>query len=393
MTVAGSDDRKSGLTMTGVAAHITAASQKGPRYDSGMSPEERGSEANGIWTCQIHGKFIDDNTSKCSTIELHRWKAQHEKWVFDRVESGLELSHRGVSRISFGNVGVFSENLRVSMRRNNILVGDNESGKTSFCEILSAFSGGDHWKQFSRRFNFSKRAASRAYIELSYQDNSVAKNVRLSPQVMVTGRKKADNLRQRIHVEVDGCPSFDWPRSMLRILYFKDQLYRTHHSDPKDNFVKALRYLANVFGTTEDLVWDSLREEFFASSTFGYRFRRIGHRSVEVLVPDGRDFFLHHESLSFTEKQLAFLEIALKLVSCTSGKESWIYIFDTDYFQRLHPMRKSEVFKKLTESENKNVQTLFCLNSVKDAELLKDIQSDKWVNAERFGDLTLHSFL
>ncbi|MEK9817519.1 MAG: hypothetical protein VW447_10510, partial [Limnobacter sp.] len=86
MTIAGSDDRKSGLTMTGVAAHITAASKHGPRYDTNMSPEERRSETNGIWTCQIHGKFIDDNPSRCSTDEIRRWKAQHEKWVFYRVE-------------------------------------------------------------------------------------------------------------------------------------------------------------------------------------------------------------------------------------------------------------------------------------------------------------------
>ena len=83
MTVAGSDDRRSGITMTGVAAHITAASRKGPRYDPAMSHDERSSESNGIWTCQIHGKFIDDNPSKCTTEELRRWKSQHEKWVFE----------------------------------------------------------------------------------------------------------------------------------------------------------------------------------------------------------------------------------------------------------------------------------------------------------------------
>jgi hypothetical protein len=90
---------------------------------------------------------------------------------------------------------------------------------------------------------------------------------------------------------------------------------------------------------------------------------------------------------------MAFLDIALKLVSCTSRNENWIYIFDTAFFQRLDQRRKSAVFKKLTESESSNVQTLFCLNSVEDADLLKDIQSDKWVNAEHFGGLTLHSFL
>lgn len=201
-------------------------------------------------------------------------------------------------------------------------------------------------------------------------------------------------MRQRIHIQIDGCPSPDWPRSLFRVLYFENQLHRMHHTEPKDTFVKAIRYLANVLGTDEDLVWDSLREELFASSTFGNRFRRTGHRKVEILVPGGRTFFLPHRNLSGTELQMAFVDIALKLASCGLPKnESWIYIFDTAFFQRLDQKRKSSVFKKLTEWESNNVQTLFCLNSVEDAEVLKDIQSDKWVNAERFGDLTLHSFL
>lgn len=393
MTVAGSDDRKSGLTITGVAAHITAASKKGPRYDPRMSTEERAGETNGIWTCQIHGKFIDDNPSKCSVEELRRWKAQHEKWVFDRVESGVELFNRGMCRLRFGNVGIFSGEFTIPFGRNNVLVGANESGKTTFCQIMSAFSGGDHWKQFNERFSFSKQSASRAYIHLSQQSDHTTTTIRLSPQVMSVGRRKADNARQRVHIEVNGCPSPDWPRSLSRVLYFETQLHRAHHSEPKDTFVKALRYLANVLGTDEDLVWDSLREELFASSTFGNRFRRTGRRKAEILVPGGRTFFLPHENLSFTEQQMAFLDIALKLASCGSANENWLYIFDTVFFQRLDQRRKSFVFKKLTELESNNVQTLFCLNSVEDAEVLKEIQSDKWVNAEHFGGLTLHSFL
>lgn len=393
MTVAGSDDRKSGLTMTGVAAHITAASKKGPRYDPDMSAEERAGETNGIWTCQIHGKFIDDNPSKCSVDELRRWKAQHEKWVFGRVESGVELFNRGVCRLSFGNVGVFSGDFAIPFGRNNVLVGVKESGKTTFCQILSAFSGGDHWKQFNDRFSFSKQSASHAHIQLSHQSDNTTTAIRLSPQVLSGGRRKADNARQRINIEINGCPSPDWPRSLLRVLYFDTQLYHMHYSEPKDTFVKALRYLANVLGTDEDLVWDSLREELFVSSIFGNRFRRTGHRKVEILVPNRRAFFLPHGGLSFTEQQMAFLDIALKLASCSSRNENWIYVFDTTFFQRLDQQRKSFVFKKLTELGRSNVQTLFCLNSIEDAEVLKDIESDKWVNAEHFGDLTLHSFL
>ena len=36
----------------GVAAHITAASSKGPRFDKSLTNEQRKSESNGIWLCQ-----------------------------------------------------------------------------------------------------------------------------------------------------------------------------------------------------------------------------------------------------------------------------------------------------------------------------------------------------
>jgi len=393
MTIAGSDNRKSGLTMTGVAAHITAASKHGPRYDPKMSPEERKSETNGIWTCQIHGKFIDDNPSRCNIDEIRRWKAQHEKWVFDRVESGTELFNRGVCRLRFANVGVFSGEYAFPFGRHNVLVGLNEAGKTSVCEVLSAFSGGVHWDRFNQRFDFSRGAASRTFIEISQQSGQAKTAVRLSPQFIPSGRARSQNLLQRVHVEVNGCPSADWPRSLFRVLYFDNQLYRDHHSDPKDTFVKALRYLANVLDTDEDLIWDSLREELFTSSVFGNRFRRAGHRKVEILVPDGRTFFLPHGNLSFTEQQIAFLDIAIKLTTCSSQNINWIYIFDTTFFERLDQSRKKLLFQKFTEVESNSLQTLFCLHSIKDAEVLKDLQSEKWVNAEHFGNLTLHSFL
>jgi hypothetical protein len=393
MTVAGSEDRQSGLTMTGVAAHITAAARDGPRYDKDMSPEERASETNGIWACQIHGKFIDDNPSKCTVIELRRWKAQHEKWVFDRVESGTELFNNGVQRVKFGHVGKFLDDYTVPFGRHNVLVGDNGSGKTAFCEILSAFSGGDHWRQFNSRFDFSEGAEQRAFIEVSRLDDHVKTSVRLSPQFAAENRKGAKARRQRIHIEVNGCPSPDWPRTLFRVLYFNDQLYRNRPTDPKNTFIKAIRYLANVLGTDEDLIWDSLREELFMSSELGYRFRRTGNRQFAALVPDGRAFYVAHGALGSREQQYAFLDMTLKLLSFASRGDNWIYIFDTAFFLRLDDHAKASLFMKLTDPALSKVQTLFCLNSAKDAEVLKGIQSDKWVNAEKFGQLTLHSFL
>src|SRR5215211_4041226 len=45
----------------GVAAHITAPAPGAPRYDAGLSEEERKSAQNGIWLCQICAKLIDND--------------------------------------------------------------------------------------------------------------------------------------------------------------------------------------------------------------------------------------------------------------------------------------------------------------------------------------------
>ena len=67
-----SDPRKS--VSIGVAAHITAASEGGPRYDPNMSSEERRSIENGIWLCSTCAKMIDSDADAYPAELLHEWK-------------------------------------------------------------------------------------------------------------------------------------------------------------------------------------------------------------------------------------------------------------------------------------------------------------------------------
>src|SRR5437762_2740934 len=48
----------------GVAAHITAASVGGPRYDPRLSSEMRCAAENGIWLCQSCAKLIDSDATR-----------------------------------------------------------------------------------------------------------------------------------------------------------------------------------------------------------------------------------------------------------------------------------------------------------------------------------------
>lgn len=62
----------------GVAAHITAASGGGPRYDPSLSPEERKHINNAIWLCQNCGKLVDNDPSRFTAEDLLQWKVQAE---------------------------------------------------------------------------------------------------------------------------------------------------------------------------------------------------------------------------------------------------------------------------------------------------------------------------
>jgi len=73
--------------LVGVAAHITAASHGGPRYDGGLSPEQRRSIDNGIWLCQTCAKLVDGDVARYTKDLLLRWRRDAEKEALRRIES------------------------------------------------------------------------------------------------------------------------------------------------------------------------------------------------------------------------------------------------------------------------------------------------------------------
>jgi hypothetical protein len=62
----------------GVAAHISAASAKGPRFDPNQSAEERAAIENAIWLCQTCAKLIDSDVDSFPTARLRAWKVEAE---------------------------------------------------------------------------------------------------------------------------------------------------------------------------------------------------------------------------------------------------------------------------------------------------------------------------
>jgi hypothetical protein len=70
----------------GVAAHITAASADGPRFNPSLTPNERRSAENGIWLCQSCAKLVDNDPIRYGADVLRQWKLLAEKSTAREVE-------------------------------------------------------------------------------------------------------------------------------------------------------------------------------------------------------------------------------------------------------------------------------------------------------------------
>lgn len=76
-------------TRIGVAAHITAASPGGPRFDPQLSIEERKSITNAIWLCQNCGTLVDRDEKTYPVKLLEQWKISAEDSARKELEGNL----------------------------------------------------------------------------------------------------------------------------------------------------------------------------------------------------------------------------------------------------------------------------------------------------------------
>lgn len=85
----GADESGTGTINIGVAAHITAASAGGPRYDPALPSEQRKDASNGIWLCQDHAHAVDADEGGFSAETLRTWKRQAGDRSFHALMAGM----------------------------------------------------------------------------------------------------------------------------------------------------------------------------------------------------------------------------------------------------------------------------------------------------------------
>lgn len=77
----------------GVAAHITAASAGGPRYNPNITSEERSSIENAIWLCQNCAKLIDSDANAYPLPKIYRWKVTSENAALRSLKGAMSSEY------------------------------------------------------------------------------------------------------------------------------------------------------------------------------------------------------------------------------------------------------------------------------------------------------------
>lgn len=85
---------------TGVAAHITAASAAGPRFDASLTGAERGSASNGIWLCHSCSRVVDGAPDAFLVDQLKLWKRPAEEAAARDARAGHDVIDEAIREIS-----------------------------------------------------------------------------------------------------------------------------------------------------------------------------------------------------------------------------------------------------------------------------------------------------
>lgn len=87
-TTSGPNHTPEKATRIGVAAHITAASPGGPRFDPELTATQRSSIQNAIWLCQNCAKLVDSDPKIYPDTVLLEWRRNAEERARSEMKGG-----------------------------------------------------------------------------------------------------------------------------------------------------------------------------------------------------------------------------------------------------------------------------------------------------------------
>lgn len=124
------------ITSIGVASHIYAASEGGPRGQGELSDAELADIGNAIWLCEDHARLVDANRGeKYLPSVLLGYRDLHEFRVSLELKDLPQLPG-WIERIAVNGAPFGSSNL-IRLGKTTVFHGPNGSGKTTVCQWIA----------------------------------------------------------------------------------------------------------------------------------------------------------------------------------------------------------------------------------------------------------------
>ena len=133
------------IVCIGTASHVYSAAPGGPRGTGGLTFEERQSASNGIWLCADHSRLIDTNQGWNYPAQLlHSWRRLHETYLTQEMR-GLVTPYGLITEITVRQGPAALVGRAISLSILNVVVGYNETGKSTLLDLLACVAAPDRF--------------------------------------------------------------------------------------------------------------------------------------------------------------------------------------------------------------------------------------------------------
>lgn len=322
LTVGPSTESEDSVNLTGVAAHISAASPGGRRFsDLPVNSAERSTINNGIWLCANHADLIDGDETFFTSSLLKTYKAKHEEKI-NFEHKGLKNDSGSVVSIKISNLGLIRNEVTLEFGNKNLILGTNGVGKTLVCELIASLKNKQYlnrWHKYTwdetngySYINYYKNETIKFGIfinsdnKISYSFNDVAQPFLNAPFSVFLLTKNIYDFKQDINVEREN--RNELPIEETDIITWLSQYFNL----TEEEFVNVINSMRN-------------EEKFFVNDI---RIKRK-RRSLEVMFwGRSNDSFHPFHEFSGGERQRIVLEIALKIASYYAKFQTTILLLE-----------------------------------------------------------------
>lgn len=339
-----SDDGSGESTQLGKAAHITAAAEGGPRYNSTLTLEQRSSPDNGIWLCAECADRVDkrENKAQYSVELLSHWKNFHESTTGTDHASKQNRAFYPVQQLTLTDFAGVQGEAKINFGALTIFLGTSKLNQT-VGELLRIFSDREKFE----RTRQPRSDISGDYVKIPFTeglDLVITVSMKEPRSFPTTGKIRlrlsdskefivcADTDDVSMSIEDAPLPVFSAVINVVSIgANFHYNVFGSPFSEEKPNTIEGL---SNFFNISVGELKACIEGVPTDSSLFGYNYEI--QDDLELRIKVGRRAGLFSLAmLSGGEQNRFVLHIAIKIATYSAKVRPTVLAIDQSHISSL----------------------------------------------------------